>query len=250
LVLALVLAAAVVAAPASPSPLPTNPFNLNPLPRSSSLPVIGTTRTRPVCTAIHQAVKPALEAAMKNDTIYTSVRKTIFNYVALDSGDARNLRIVQMDKQIAELVRSTSALEDALKSPAFRPAPNVRPEDVKTLHDLQSSLGGVLAAQRIQLDALSGFVETERSGMFGKLDESQQQAQSAVAPTGQVGSTPSPVTGFLPDSPQTLVPQHPTPQGLSGAHMLDRDLGDISAATTKREQTAVHVIVEAAGQCR
>jgi len=252
-VFALVFSAAIVVAiQGTPAPAPTNPFpfTLGPLPNAASVPIIGTTRSRPVCTAIRLAVKPALEAAMKNDTIYSAMRKTIFDYVVRDNDAARDLRIVQMDKQIADLVRSTSALDDATKSISFRPAPSTRTEDAKTLRELQGTLAGVLDAQRVQLDALSGFVETERARLFGRSDESVQQSQRATAPTGQTGSTPSPVTGFLADSQHTLVSQHPTPVGLSGAHMLDRDLDDISVATTKREQSATRAIIAAAGQCR
>jgi len=39
------------------------------------------------------------------------------------------------------------------------------------------ALEGVLAAQKVQLDAMSGFVETERMRRFGTLSESEQNMQ-------------------------------------------------------------------------
>jgi hypothetical protein len=212
--------------------------------------VIGSTRSHAVCTAIRVAVKPALESAMKNDQVYGSMRKTIFNYVARDSDQAKDLRIVQMDKEIADLVKSTDSLKDATESYAFRPAPSTSPEEAATLKNVQAKLKSLLAAQKVQLDALSGFVETERARRFGTLDESQQAMQSATAPTGNVGSTPSPVTGFLNDSSQSVIAQHDTPTGLFGANRLDRDLGDIAATTTHSEQAATKAIIQAVGLCR
>lgn len=246
------LVAVLLAVTTSPIPAPaaTNPFTLQPLPRPSTLPVIGTTHNRPVCTAVRQAIKPALLAAMKNDAIYTSMRKTIFDYVVSDTEDVRNLRIVQMDKQIEELVKATDALDTAAASSAFAPASGTGPEDAKTLRELQASLKGVAAAQHVQLDAVSGFVETERARLFGKLDESQQQMQRANASTANTGSTPSPVTGFLADSQQAVLPAHRVAQGLFNGHLLDRDLGGISNFTKRREEVASRVITDAAERCR
>jgi hypothetical protein len=236
---------------ASPSPLPTatNPFNLDPLPRPSALPIIGTTRTKPVCTAIRKAVKPALQSAMQNDAVYGGMRKKIYDYVLRDSDQVRDLRIVQMDSQVQTLVKSTDALEAALKDPSLVPAANARPQDAKSLRDLHESLGGVLAAQKVQLDVLSGFVETERARRFGTLDESQRGMQQS---TGQAnGPTPAPITGFLRDKDDVFASlQHPVATGMAGAMRLDRDLGDISAETTRRETVATRVIIAAAATCQ
>ncbi len=61
-VLALFAAGALTLALASPAPAPnptpTNPFNLIPIAPPSTLPVIGTTRSKPVCTAIRKARRP------------------------------------------------------------------------------------------------------------------------------------------------------------------------------------------------
>jgi hypothetical protein len=248
--------AARTSAPA-PKPAPTNPFNLDPVtpaPLSSPLPVIGTTRAKPVCTAIRRAIAPAVAATLKNDQTYGALRKTIFDYVVKDSEEARDLHLMQMDRQVDAMVKNVNTLEDALKSPVLDVPPTAKPEDAKMLRDLKSTLSGVLAAQKGQLNAMSGFVETERMRRFGKLSELEENMQRANAPnvTGPRGDlqTPVPVSGFLRDTQNTFNPQHRTVSGLNDAHLLDRDLGDISALTTRYEDAAAKVIIPAANSCK
>jgi hypothetical protein len=235
----------------APKPTPTNPFNLDPVPLPSpSLPVIGTTRSKPVCTAIRRAVAPAVAAAMKNDQTYGVLRKTIFDYVVKDSEPARDLHLTQMDRTVDTMVKNIDAIEEALKSPALDIPGTAKPEDAKTLRDLKRTLSGVLAAQKTQLNAMSGFVETERMRRFGKLSEAEQNMQNALAPNVANGPTPMPVSGFLHDTQQTFNPNHRTPNGLSDGHLLDRDLGDISAVTNRLEEQASKVIIPAANSCK
>jgi hypothetical protein len=240
-----------VLALASPSPHPTatNPFTLDPLPRASALPVIGATRTKPICSAIRKGVRPAVQSAMKNDAIYGGVRKLIYNYVTLESDQTRDLRLMQMDAKVQDLVKSTDALETALKDPSFVPASNAKAEDAKSLHDLHESLSGVLDAQKVQLDVLGGFVSTEQARRFGTLDENQLAMQKATAPAPDTSFPP--LTGFLRDKQDVFSAlKRPVPAGMSGARLLDRDLNDISTMTTRREAVATKTIVEAAATCR
>jgi hypothetical protein len=248
-----------LASPApAPRPTPTNPFNLNAIPQPSSLPtlpVIGTTRAKPVCTAIRRAVAPAVVAALKADHTYGGLRKTIFDYVVKDSEEARDLHLMQMDRQVDTMVKNVDEIEQALKSPSFEIPGTAKPEDAKMLRDLKGTLSGVLAAQKIQLNAMSGFVETERMRRFGKLNETEENMQRATAPNianGPNGSlqTPTPISAFLRDTQTTFNPQHRTVSGLNDAHLLDRDLGDISAYTTRNEDAASKVIIPAANSCK
>jgi hypothetical protein len=242
----------------APKPTPTNPFNLDPIPRpaDSSLPVIGGTRSKPVCTAIRRAVAPAVAAALKNDQTYGVLRKTIFDYVVKDSEPARDLHLMQMDRQVDTMVKNVTTIEDALKSPALDIPATAKPEDAKMLRDLRASLGYVLAAQKGELNAMSGFVETERMRRFAKLSESEQNMQNANVPNvsapggGGALPTPIPVSAFLRDTQSTFNPQHPTPNGLHDGHLLDRDLGDIAAVVTRYEDAASKVIIPAANSCK
>ena len=238
-----------------PKPTPTNPFNLDPIPQATTLPVIGTTRAKPVCTAIRRAVAPAVAAALKNDRTYGGLRKRIFDYVVKDSDEARDLHLMQMDHEVDLMVKNIDALTDALKSPALDIPPTAKPEDAKTLRDLRGTLAAVLVAQKTQLDAMSGFVETERMRRFGKLSESELNMQRSngpniALPNGGGLQTPIPVSGFLRDTETTFDPQHKTVSSLNDAHLLDRDLGDIAAFTTKHEDAAAKVIIPAANSCK
>ncbi|HEV3086432.1 MAG TPA: hypothetical protein VGX96_04325 [Candidatus Elarobacter sp.] len=256
LVLGAVLLAAASPAPA-PKPTPTNPFNLNPLPQPSApaLPVIGTTRSKPVCTAIRRAIAPAVAASLKNDKTYGAIRAQIFDYVVKDSNEAKDLHLMQMDRQVDAMVKNVDTLEQAIKSPALDIPPTAKPEDAKMLRDLRSTLSNVLVAQKLQLNTMSGFVETERMRRFGQLSESELNMQRSNGPNiAQPGGgplqTPTPVSPFLRDNNNQFNPTHPEPKGLNDGHLLDRDLGDISAFTTKYEDAAAKVIIPAANSCK
>jgi hypothetical protein len=234
-----------------PKPTPTNPFNLDPIPRATTLPVIGTVKSKPVCTAIRRAIAPAVAAALKNDRTYGGLRKRIFEYVVKDSNEARDLHLMQMDREVDTMVKNVDALSEAVKSPALDVPATAKPEDAKVLRDLRATLSNVLVAQKVQLNAMSGFVETERMRRFGELSESELNMQRSNGPNVTVGhggplETPPPVTGFLRDTQTTFDPQHKTVSSLNDAHLLDRDLGDIAAFTTKHEDAASKVIIPAA----
>lgn len=242
-----------------PKPAPTNPFNLDPVTPppaalSSPLPVIGTTRAKPVCTAIRRAIAPAVAAALKNDQTYGGLRKKIFDYVVKDSEEARDLHLMQMDREVDGMVKNVNTLEDALKSSTLDIPPTAKPEDAKALRDMKATLSSVLAAQKGQLNAMSGFVETERMRRFGKLSESEENMRRAngtniAGPGGQL-QTPVPITGFLRDTQTAFNPQHRVASGLNDGHLLDRDLGDIAAITTHYEDAAAKVIIPAANSCK
>ncbi|HYW52563.1 MAG TPA: hypothetical protein VE826_01265 [Dongiaceae bacterium] len=238
-----------------PKPTPTNPFNLDPIPQATTLPLIGTTRAKPVCTAIRRAVAPAVAAALKNDRTYGGLRKRIFEYVVKDSNEARDLHLMQMDREVDTMVKNIDTLTEALKSPALDVGASTKPDDAKTLRDLRATLTNVLVAQKAQLNAMSGFVETERMRRFGQLSESELNMQRSNAPniaTGRGGpmETPPPVSGFLRDTQNTFDPAHKVVSSLNDAHLLDRDLGDIAAFTTKHEDAASKVIIPAANSCK
>jgi hypothetical protein len=250
--LALVALLLGLASPA-PKPEPTNPFNLNPIAPPTSLPLIGTTRSKPVCTAIRRAVAPAVAAAMKNDQTYGVLRKTIFEYVVKDSDPARDLHLMQMDRQVDGMVKNMDAIETALKSPALDIPATAKPEDAKTLRDLRKSLASVWAAQKTELNAMSGFVETERMRRFGQLNETELAMQRSTTPNyapGGVLVTPAPISGFLRDTKDAFNPQHPTVSTLNDAHLLDRDLGDIADVVNRFEESASKVIIPAANGCK
>ena len=104
----------------APKPAPTNPFNLEPIPLRSSLPVIGTTRSRPICTAIRTAVGPAVKLAMQNDQTFAGFKTTLYNYTVKETESAKDLRLMQMDRTVQAMVKSTEELQKAIDSPGPR----------------------------------------------------------------------------------------------------------------------------------
>lgn len=253
----LVLSVLLLAAAVSPAPRPTatNPFTLAPIPAASapSLPVIGTTRSKPLCSAIRQAVAPAVRAAMRNDQVYHAVRGNIFDYVVKDSDEARDLHLMQMDRRIDEMVKQVDALKTALDSPSLDVPHNASPEDGKALRDIRATLKSVLSAQQVQLDAMNGFVETERMRRFGTFNETETNMNRATQPNTTSGLQADPdsaMNGFLKDSKQFVMPQHQTVKTLGDAHRLDRDFGDIAAITAAREEKFTQAIVPAAKRCQ
>ena len=250
--LAFLALAALLAGAAAPAPTPTpaNPFNFEPLPAETALPVIGTTRARPVCTAV-RAIAPGVAAAIRSDQSFSRIRKRLFEYVVVDSDDARDLHLMQMDREVDKMVKNVAALESALQSPALDTGPALKPEDASTLRDLRASMAAVLVAQRVQLNAMNGFVETEMMRRFSTLNESQIKMQGTLAPSiashaGGAQALPS-VSAFLRAS-DLAVAGAVTP--LHGAHLIDRDLGEISTFTAKYEDAAAKVIVPTANGCK
>ena len=130
LFLAVVLVA-LATPPPTPAPTPTNPFNLNPIPAASSLPIIGTTRSRALCSAIRRAVAPAVVAAMTNDKTYDGFRKTLWDYTVQGTETSRDLKLMQMDHTVQGMVKTVDELETALASPAFVAPPNAAPKDAQ-----------------------------------------------------------------------------------------------------------------------
>ncbi len=207
LLLSVLLVALATPAPA-PKPTPTNPFNLEPIPLKSSLPVIGTTRSRPICTAIRAAVGPAVKLAMQNDQTFAGFKTTLFDYTVKETEASKDLRLMQMDRTVQAMVKSIDELEKAIDSSGLDIPRTASSNDADTLLKLRRSLRGIVDAQKVQLDAMSGFVETERMGRFGRQSETEANDEpgdrSGRRPRpdrSRLGpATQPPSSGFLRDS--------------------------------------------------
>jgi hypothetical protein len=270
LVLAAVLVALLV-----PTPQPTNPFTLDPIPASSALPIIGTTRTRTLCTALKKTVAPALVAAMTNDKTYAGFRKSLTEYVITNSPSTRDMQLMRMDRTVDSMVKSIADLETALNSPSFIAPENASQRDTEALIKMRDSLRGVLSAQKTQLDAMSGFVETERMRTFGQFKEGEANLQKSLTPNTQTRDTTYNSANTSTDNNQNmngaansnvgigdnnssfsfLHDSHDFFSGRSNisitqAHHLDVDLGDLADFTTKREEAASKVIIPATQLCK
>lgn len=251
LVLSVLLAAA-VATPV-PKPAPTNPFTLDPVPLRSPLPSIGSTRSRPLCTAIRTAVAPAVKLAMQNDQTFAGFKSALYDYTVKESEGSKDLRLMQMDRTVQSMVKNVDELEKAIGSPGLDIPRTANSADAQTLLKLRAGLRGILEAQKVQLDAMSGFVETERMGRFGRQSETESQMSRATGP--EVGAVPSalasqpPASGFLRDS-SIVFSRPPGHIAVDDARLLDKDLSLLQAFTGKREDAASAVIIPAANRCK
>jgi hypothetical protein len=241
--------------PPTPAPAPTNPFNLNPIPAASALPIIGTTRSRALCSTMRRVVAPAVLAAMKNDKTYDGFRKSLWDYTVNGTDVSRDLKLMQMDRTVQSMVKSVDDLETALNSHGFDSPPNATQKDAQALDSMRQTLRGVLDSQKVQLDVMSGFVETERMSRFGRMSETEASMARATSPEQTQANQPNAIASeapnyaFLRDSSSVF--KNPGSKiSLDVAHSLDRDLGDLAAVTSKREDNATKVIIPATQLCK
>lgn len=256
LVLSVLLAAALATPAPAPKPAPTNPFNLDPVPVRSPLPSIGSTRSRPLCTAIRTAVAPAVKLAMQNDQTFAGFKSTLYDYTVKATEGSKDLRLMQMDRTVQSMVKNVDELEKAIGSPGLDIPRTANSGDAQTLLKLRGSLRGILEAQKVQLDAMSGFVETERMGRFGRQSETEAQISRATGPDVGTGAaipssqaTQPPSSGFLRDS-SMVFKRPPGHIALDDARLLDKDLSELQAFTGKREDAASALIIPAANRCK
>jgi hypothetical protein len=257
----LVLAALVLAL-VSPAPKPTatNPFTLDPIPAGTPLPLIGTTRTRALCSAMHRVIAPAVAAAMGSDKTYAGFRTSLRDYLITATTSSRDMKITVMDRTVQSMVKSVDKLETTLNSGDWQPPANAAAQDKAALANIHQSLAGVLAAQKVQLDAMSGWLETERARTFGQMSETENQMRNSMnpaspAPLPIVSDPMSPDlvnndTSYAFKRDSSTFFQGKPGNSLAQANNLDRDLGDIAHFTSQREAVAAKVIIPATNLCK
>jgi hypothetical protein len=256
-----VLLALVIALATAPVPQPTatNPFTLDPAQQATPYPVIGTSKSRALCTSMRRAVAPAIEAAMAADKLYAGFRKQMADYTIRGTDTSRDMMIVQMDRSVQLMVKNTEALEEALQSHNFDAPPNGTTQDAAVLNAEKITLQGVLNAQKVELDAMSGFTETERMQRFGTLNETEQQMAgtlglpSTAPQPGSITQNPSqPVDSsraFLQDTNDIFKSKNAR-ISIDQARLIDHDLAILAEQTARKEDAATKVIVPATALCK
>lgn len=254
--------AAIVLALASPAPQPsaTNPFTLDPIPAGTALPLIGTTRTRALCSAMHRVIAPAVAAAMTSDKTYAGFRTSLRDYMITATTSSRDMKITVMDRTVQSMVKSVDQLETTLNSKDWEPPANAAAQDKTALANIHQSLSGVLSAQKVQLDAMSGWLETERARTFGQMSETENNLRNS---SGLASSPPLPIitdplapdqvsndTSYAFKRDSSTFFQGKPGSSLAQANNLDRDLGDIARYTSQREAAASKVIIPATSLCK
>jgi hypothetical protein len=197
---------------------------------------------------------------MKNDQLFSGFKTGLYDYTVKETESTRDLRLMQMDHGVQDMVKSVDVLEKAVNSPALDVPATATPDDAATLRKTRTALQGILNAQKTQLDVMSGFVETERMSRFGQMNETERAMANATSPNSgtsqssftqdsQQSQSPG-MSGFLRDY-NSLYKKNLSAgsMSLTTARLLDRDLSDIQAFTAKRENAAAVLIVPAARNC-
>jgi hypothetical protein len=198
--LTLVLGAAVAASPV-PSPSPT------PQP---TLKVIGSVRSTPFCTALHEIIGPAITSVLANDDLIASSKPaftTLYHDDILARSEARAHfdvnRLETLEIPIIANIKRVDALLDR------------KPDDPK-IQAMRAKLQAVAAQQKESLNVISGFVATEQMG----------ELQLAGPPENWAG-----VFGAKPPAAKRLGPNLPAPPvaknlfaaGMQGANIGAKD---------------------------
>jgi hypothetical protein len=243
-----------------PKPEPTNPFTVDTTP-AQPLQHIGSTRSRPLCTALRQVVAPTLKIAMKNDASTTELRVAMYDFMVSATDISADMKIMRMDREVQTLHDSISTLQDALNAPAWNLGTSPSPDDTKSVAQMRQSMLGTLESQKVQLQAMSGLVDTERQIRLGTATEDERMMRKATSGDQSViGANGTPQQADLNSLPtvnneafkRDTANVLSTPVGhiaVSDAQKLDADLKMLAARTDAREKEASALIVTAAKSC-
>lgn len=195
--LALLLGVTVAASPPpNPAPTPLTPLK-----------VIGSVRSTPFCTALHETIGPAIAGVLSNDELITSSKPafaTLYHDDILARSEARShLDLNRIESLITPIVTNVKRV-DALLS--------AKPTDPK-IQAMRDKLQAVLAQQKESLNVISGFVATQQLGEI-----QGEQMPDNWAGTFILGSKPPSNTGPAADSP-------PAASALLGAGVHNRNPG-------------------------
>ncbi len=171
--LALLLGVTVAASP-PPSPAPLTPLK-----------VIGSVRSTPFCTALHETIGPAIAAVLSNDDLIASSTPafaTLYRDDVLSRSQARaHLDLNRLESLITPIVTNVKRVDELLAA---------KPND-PNLQAMREHLQAVLAQQKESLNVISGFIATEQMGEI------------------QLGGPPDNWAGVFSAKPQT--PSRPGP---------------------------------------
>ena len=213
----------------------------SPSPSESPLPEIGRTRSRALCTVMREVVGPGILATKRADARFADARGALFDYVTETNTAARNLRHAQLDRVAVAMAEDVRALKAAIEDPGFAAAaPPPASGEPAALYDARAALRTLYENELAQLNALSGFVTTER---FAQLRTELEEADF-IRHVMDMPARGAPKFGPGADRPTAQQQNR-----LADAHELDRWTSRIVAETTKNEETASRVIVRVAALC-
>lgn len=243
----LLVLVALIAGVVAPSPMPTNPFTLDPATPAATLPTIGHTRSRAVCTAIHRSVIPALDLAQKNTATFTGARQAIFKYTVQNEGLGKDFVLFQLDqKTLAQMQKNLDAYDALLADPALVPRSAINPDDATLIATVKMRAQTLRDVENLQISTLSGFLETERMMRYRQQSETEQEASSAIG----TANLPS-ATGDqkVIDDYYHYFHDAIGPGRLADAKAIDLDLGEMQQLSDKSASALRSVAADAIAQC-
>lgn len=233
--------------------------------------------TRPLCSQLHERIKPAIGMMLQNDTAIKKSPDLFRKYnegtlYGSDAGGARNgldgdpetgsnasqnIALLGMENLIRPIANNIIAIQTMLDSPQLRVGTG-RPEDDKRLHEMRERLLKALAAQNASLDIISGFVDTQQ------MADLQHAGEAYIASIGgsdlqhgrQATPSPNPLTSNpnyagLPPNPYAIDPA--TIPGLTlGYNPITRLLDALTWTmnqTQTRENEAAKAVMAGAAIC-
>jgi hypothetical protein len=234
--------------------------------------------TRPLCSELHERIKPAIGMMLQNDTTIKKSPELFkkYNQAALYGNDAssdsssiggdpgggssnmaQNMALLGMENLIRPIANNLIAIQTLLDSPQLRLGTG-REEDDKHLREIREKLLKALATQRASLDIISGFVDTQQMADLQHAGEayiasiSQSDTQHGTIAT----PSPNPLTSNkyyagLPPNPYQIDPA--TIPGLTlGYNPVTRLLDALSWTidqTQTRENDAAKAVMSSATLC-
>lgn len=168
MLMAIVLAAVTGAPAASPSPAPLTPLK-----------VIGSVRSTPFCTALHETIGPAIAGVLSNDDLIATSKPAfakLYHDDVLARSEARtHFDVYALEKLIGPIVANVKRVDTLL---------DAKSDNDPKLKAMREKLKAVVAQQKESLNVISGFVATEQLGELQN-DSELGNWQSALVLGGQ-----------------------------------------------------------------
>ena len=141
---------------------------------STPPPQIYRIKVRPLCSALHGKIAPAVGMMLQNDATIAKSPKLFEDYAKggfdVDSEDPdhnasarQNLSVLRLENLVSPLVNNILAIQKMLEDPAVFPA-SAQSGDEQKLVVLKKQMLTSLASQQAALDIINGFVTTQQLG--------------------------------------------------------------------------------------
>lgn len=165
--------------------------------------------SRPLCSELHQHIKPAIGMMLENDTtikrgpalfkqyndaaLYGNGAAAQGGSLGADPGSnpSQNIALLGLENLIRPIANNIIAIQTVLDSPQLLNGTG-RPEDDARLQQIREKLLKALAAQNASLDVISGFVDTQQMADLQHAGQSEMNAISQPDASGATSATPSP----------------------------------------------------------